>query len=647
MRIPGIALYLVGACLVYAEAACVRSTLYPVDWTPAFEDETGRFLHDFSYAGYHNGEMPLPPNSPGTRFDVVTGFGADSTGASDSTASIQAAIDAGESAGGGVVYLPPGLYRCDDILTVTGSGVVIQGAGPTESRIYFTRSASMEGRAHISFIGSVHTSTQVLLAEDGANRAFSVAVSDATGLAVGDEVRVGWFITPEFVAEHGMTEYWQAFNGTWRPIFRREITAIDTASTPTRVYFDVPLRYPCKVRDGASLRVETGYLGEVGIESLGISTAVDYEAAWEQARTHAIQYSGVKDSWIRNVATFPSSVEDSRGYHLQSGGLRIVGSKRVTVAGCDFEKAQNRGDGGAGYLFEITESNEILTRDCVGRDGRHNFIQNWGFGTTGCVWLRCVSSGGMSFWSISFPIGYPSYCEFHHSLAMACLIDSCTLDDGWYGGNRRDESSGAGHTVTQSVFWNNCGNGQIRSFQFGEGYIIGSKGLAVYTHITSTSYSNSIGTEPEDFVDLEDVTADLQPQSLYEDQFERRHGRLVAGETEDPYIDGPTLVQAGEPTCLRVDTSCVHIVGEATYSWQKNGRPLEEKSEAILELPRPEPEDSGEYIAIVGDEAKALHPTPPFTLTVVAPPETPIRAGWLMVLLFPALHAARATRRHR
>ena len=36
-----------------------RSLLYPPDWDPAFTGEKGRFLHDFSYAGYRNGEVPL------------------------------------------------------------------------------------------------------------------------------------------------------------------------------------------------------------------------------------------------------------------------------------------------------------------------------------------------------------------------------------------------------------------------------------------------------------------------------------------------------------------------------------------------------------------------------------------------------------
>lgn len=84
-----------------AGAESLRSALYPTDWTPEYTDGEGRFLHDFSYSGYHNGEMNLPPNTGGTIFDVVAGYGADNTGAEDATGAIQAAIAAAEGAGGG------------------------------------------------------------------------------------------------------------------------------------------------------------------------------------------------------------------------------------------------------------------------------------------------------------------------------------------------------------------------------------------------------------------------------------------------------------------------------------------------------------------------------------------------------------------
>jgi len=454
-------------------------------------------------------------------FDAVAGYGADDTGASDATAAIQSAIAAAEVAGG-VVYLPTGTYRCDGVLNVGADSVVIRGDGPESTRVYFTKSDGMAYNSHITFRGSVSRGPDVLLAEDGENRTTDVFVEDATSLSLGDEVSLGWVISDAFVAEHGMTGTWQAFNGTWRPIFRRTVVEVDTAANPDRVTLDVPLRYPALVRDGASLRKESGYLAECGIEDLAISNAVDWDAAWDIYQVHAILFSGVKDCWIRNVESFASPYPPAEGYHLQSGGIEVLDSKRVTVADCAMESAQNRGGGGCGYLFEISRCSEVLIQDCSGRDGRHNFIQNWDFGTTGCVFLRCDSEGSTNVTYRHLPVGFPAYNEYHHSLAMACLVDQCTLDDGWYAGNRKAESSGAGHTSTQCVFWNTDGKGVLRSFQYGRGYVIGSESIRVDVSLAN---GPALGTAPADYVEGKGRGASLVPPSLYEDQLARRLAR--------------------------------------------------------------------------------------------------------------------------
>jgi hypothetical protein len=245
--------------------------LYPTDWTPSVQDSQGRFLHDFSYAGYHNGEQDPPPAPPGPVFNAVTDFGADNQNGSDATAAIQAAIDAAASAGGGVVYLPSGLYRCDGVLHVTHSGIVLQGDGEHQTLLYFTRVAGMAYAAHITFSATIASSEEKLLARDGENRSTRVYVDDAGGLSVGDDVSVGWVITDAFIDEHGMTGVWSASNNQWRPIFRRRIVAINAASTPVELVLDVPLRYPALMRDLASVRRETGHLAECGIQSLSVN----------------------------------------------------------------------------------------------------------------------------------------------------------------------------------------------------------------------------------------------------------------------------------------------------------------------------------------------------------------------------------------
>jgi hypothetical protein len=289
----------------------------------------------------------------------------------------------------------------------------------------------------------------------------------------------------------------------------------------------VPLRYPAKVRDQASLRLETGYLREVGVEELAVSNAVGWTEAWQSQRVHVLELDAVADGWVRNVVSFASPAAPpsgpGAGAHLQSGGIIVRSSKRVTIAEVRLEQAQNRGGSGCGYLFEIRQSNEVLTRDAQGIDGRHNFIQNWGFGTTGCVWHQCRSVGGRTFATPEDTFGLLGASELHHSLAMANLIDSCSADDGWATFNRQTESTGAGHTATESVFWNLDGTGSLRSAQYGWGYVIGT-GPDVTVN-TALLLPDREGTEPDDWLEGLGAAADLVPGSLYVDQFERRTGR--------------------------------------------------------------------------------------------------------------------------
>jgi hypothetical protein len=61
-------------------------------------------------------------------FNVKTGYGAQGNGTADDTSSIQAAINAAQNAGGGIVFFPPGTYKITGSLTITSNGVSLLGA---------------------------------------------------------------------------------------------------------------------------------------------------------------------------------------------------------------------------------------------------------------------------------------------------------------------------------------------------------------------------------------------------------------------------------------------------------------------------------------------------------------------------------------
>lgn len=72
-------------------------------------------------------EVGAPIAKPSGALDVVSDFGADPTGAADSTAKIQAAVDAGR-AQGREVYIPQGTFQVRDHIIV--DKVTLRGAGP-------------------------------------------------------------------------------------------------------------------------------------------------------------------------------------------------------------------------------------------------------------------------------------------------------------------------------------------------------------------------------------------------------------------------------------------------------------------------------------------------------------------------------------
>jgi hypothetical protein len=499
-----------------------RSALYPEDWSPSFTDPEGRFFHDFSYAGYHNGQAE--PGAPaGADVIDVAMVGADPTGATDSTMPVQQAIDMVSAQGGGVVLFPEGLYRFDGLLSIKASNVVLRGEGPDKTRLYFTKSQGTSDGAHIRFAGTGATDLEIPLAADGKPREKAIEINDLADLAPGDDVMVGWEISPEFIEEHGMTGTWTAFNGTWQPFFRRTVVSVDGASSPPRVTLDVPLRYPAKLRDKASVRRQQGLLRECGVESLAVSNAVAWDDAWDVTRSHAIELYRVADCWVRDVESFASPFGDTTGpgagAHLASGGILVSESKRVTISHVRLGHAENRGGGGNGYVFEIQRSSEILHVDCQADAGRHNFIQNWGFGTTGCVWLRVESKNGLAMVTKDDSISPTGLSEFHHSLATANLVDQSVFDDGFSIVNRDGESTGAGHTGTANVLWNLSGKGMVRSLQYDKGYVIGTQGLYP---VLDSPLPMAFGTMPIDWSEGLDRGADLVPASLYEDQLHKR-----------------------------------------------------------------------------------------------------------------------------
>jgi len=115
-----------------SSSPCAYSSLWGAAgerWEPA-----GR-LPDFSYAGYHAGEARLP--SPPARWNLKRDFLAKGDGRTDDT---QALLNAVRSIKGGVLYIPKGTYVISKRVDITRGNLILRGAGPKETVLYFPNS---------------------------------------------------------------------------------------------------------------------------------------------------------------------------------------------------------------------------------------------------------------------------------------------------------------------------------------------------------------------------------------------------------------------------------------------------------------------------------------------------------------------------
>lgn len=521
------------AAVTSMASAAWRSSLYPEDWTPAYTDAEGHFLHDFSYAGYHRSEKPLPDCADLPVINVTDApYGADPSGVADATDAIQRALDDARDEGGAIVYLPEGIFRIapkkdeSTALSIRGSHVVLRGAGSGKTFLY-NDTAAMRGKTMIRLAfdtpmdwreegEGVPTS---FLAESAGNRATTLHLRSARGFAAGDLVVVRADLTARFIESVGMTGHWPVLGAEANnilPMFLRRIETVDLEAGTVTI--DVPLRYPMLVEDKARLVKLPGRpIEESGIEAMSIGMRqqmgdgyeeMDYtdpsKAAYGLAFSTAIVVEGAENCWIRQLDSYAPPGNDPY-VHLLSNGIRIRRSRFVTIARCDLRHTQYKGGGGNGYPFTL-HGQECLVVDCHSENARHNYD----FGTmssSGNVILKCTSDHGYL------------ASDFHMYLSMANLIDSMTCHgDSIEARAIRPWGAPAIHgvTTTQSVFWNTRGLGYpptrpflVYSHQFDDGYVIGTSGPAC-------------AVDSSDFVEGEGDGETLEPQSLFLDQLERR-----------------------------------------------------------------------------------------------------------------------------
>ncbi len=599
-----------------ARAGTWRSALYPDGWqAPSatsvdFDSKsaTGRFLQDFSYAGYHRGEAPIPAGG-GLVYDVTQSpYSADARGVNDCTAAIQHAINDAQSAGGGIVYLPAGTYRVSIVptknwaLRISAPHIVLRGAGADKTRILnattqmrFKSVLMVEPFGYPDDTGWRAEGTASAISSDLKGPATQIPVTDAGIFGVGDWVVVRADATDEWVTEHGEPDWIGKGDELHGLAYPRRVLAKDATS----ITIDIPTRYSLKTRDHArvvKLPVSALPLTEVGLEKFGIGNVQhpgaagwgenDYDtagtAAYDCHQSYAISFTGVADSWVRSVSSFAPDGNTSTAHYL-SNGLRFDFCRTNMVADCVFQRPQYGGGGGNGYAFRLEDSSDTLFQDCTASFTRHGYLLSE-MATTGNVIYRCIDRETARYTGPDGSIVAEGRGSEHHAhFSHSNLVDSNTADSSLFLAVYRPFGTAPKHdlTASQTVFWNTQGRGDqqwegatgdvvVASQQYGWGYVIGTRGTrnAVDVSVYYGANTSASKTAPIDFVEGAGLSDDLEPSSLYEDQVSRRLSRKIfrvsAGDSSILFPPAKTVTVKAKVTNGPPDA---FVDGAASFTW--------------------------------------------------------------------------------
>ncbi|MFW6162507.1 MAG: glycosyl hydrolase family 28-related protein [Planctomycetota bacterium] len=308
-------------------------------WTPESR------LPDFSYAGYHRGEKPLPTLQPQVS---VRDFGAVGDGKADDTAAFQRAI---AEAKGKVIAVPPGRYVITDFLDIRHPGTCLKGAGPDKSVLYFPTplneikpnwGATTSGRRTSNYSwsggflrvrGSRSRKLLAQVAEPAKRGAMALTVSAVERLKVGQGVRLDLRDTREqTLARHlyaGDPGSIKNLRDRARESFLCRVTKID--QDRLRIQFDRPLRTDVRLEWTPRLYPAASSVEEVGIEGLRFEFPdTPYRGHFTEVGYNAMALSGCRHCWVRDVrVTNADSGMFLRGANITLRGIVLESRRRA------------------------------------------------------------------------------------------------------------------------------------------------------------------------------------------------------------------------------------------------------------------------------------------------------------------------------
>jgi hypothetical protein len=323
-------------------------------WTPQSR------LPDFSFAGYHCGESPIPSVPLAAN---VKEFGAKGDGKTDDTEAIRKAI---ESTQQGAILVPAGRYVLTGQLAINRSGIVLRGEGIGRTVFYIPKSLEeIHGSAKIdgyksawSFAGGFvefqGDQKGDLLAEVTipAKRGDSkLTLSRTEGITPGSWVRLLMNNDP------ALGRYLHADQADAGPATLDECrghlcdwAARVKAVEGSAIVLDRPLRLNVKLEWAPEIYSWQPIVEEAGLEGITFEfKGTEKKPHLEEEGFNAVQMGNAVNCWVRNIEVIDADC-----------GVLVFGSRFCAIEGFQAKTARRRGAETGHHALWVKGSQDCL-----------------------------------------------------------------------------------------------------------------------------------------------------------------------------------------------------------------------------------------------------------------------------------------------
>jgi hypothetical protein len=548
-------------------------------------DARGNVVPDYSYVGYHQGELSIPD------VPVVKTISAD-TG--DNLNNIQNAInEVGNrtpDANGirGAILLKAGTYRVSNNILLNKSGVILRGEGNTTHLI-----ATRREQHSLIVIGgssgpSYNTATKKKITDSYVPIGVkTITVEPGHTFKVGDKVILERKPNQAWIQLLGMDKLkgtvWTTSAYTF--YYKRVVAAVNG----NKITIDAPVMDPIdpQYAEGSLYT----YTWDKKVENCGVENMMldsEYSSSTdEQHGWVAVKFTYAENCWMQKVDA----------YHFGYAAADMdPGCYKISVLNCQYLEPISQTTGGRKYSFNIG-GQQCLVKDCHTNSGRHDFV------------LDARTPGPNAFVNCKAD-NQKDDSGPHQRWAVGCLYDNVSGNRELNVMNRLNSGTGHGWAGTQMMFWN-CKFAKHTVQDPPADHINWAIGCTAATITGNGRYTK----EPIGYV--ESQGKNVIPQSLYEQQLKDRLTKDCTPTDIIPYV------QINSGTWTKTNLATLDAGGSVKLgpqpasggSWKWTGPNGFTSTSREITITKIQLNQGGSYIAIFTND-QGCSSSSQFTLTV-------------------------------